>query len=81
MDRKPVQKHVEFYSKNKFEKLVHSVGFIIRIYQDARSSDCQILRAQLLIITLKLYCFGYFNLTNLNLEFTDPKIIKLFVNA
>jgi len=23
-------KHVEFYSKNKFEKLVHIVGFIIR---------------------------------------------------
>jgi len=23
-------KHVEFYSKNKFEKLVHLVGFIIR---------------------------------------------------
>jgi len=25
-------KHVEFYSKNKFEKLVHLVGFIIIIY-------------------------------------------------
>ena len=25
-------KHVEFYSKNKFEKLVHQVGFIIRKY-------------------------------------------------
>ena len=24
-------KHEEFYSKNKFEKLVHLVGFIIRI--------------------------------------------------
>ena len=23
-------KHVKFYSKNKFEKLVHLVGFIIR---------------------------------------------------
>jgi len=23
-------KHVEFYSKNKFEKLVHLVGFIVR---------------------------------------------------
>ena len=32
-------KHVEFYSKNKFEKLVHLVGFIIRIYQDARSPE------------------------------------------
>jgi hypothetical protein len=34
-------KHVEFYSKNKFEKLVHLVGFIIRIYHDARSSEFQ----------------------------------------
>jgi len=25
-------KHVEFYSKNKFEKLVHQVGFIVREY-------------------------------------------------
>jgi thiaminase len=37
-------KHLEFYSKNKFEKLVHPVGFIIRIYHEARSSECQILQ-------------------------------------
>jgi len=35
-------KHVEFYSKNKFEKPVHLVGFIIRIYHDARSPERQI---------------------------------------
>jgi len=35
-------KHVEVYSKNKFEKLVHLVGFIIRIYHDARSPERQI---------------------------------------
>ena len=35
-------KHVEFYSKNKFEKLVHLVGFIIRIYYDAPSPERQI---------------------------------------
>jgi len=35
-------KHVEFYSKNIFEKLVHLVGFIIRIYHDARSPERQI---------------------------------------
>jgi len=35
-------KHVEFYSKNKFEKLVHLVGFIIRIYHDARSYEHRI---------------------------------------
>jgi len=34
-------KHVEFYSKNKFEKLVHLVGFIIRIFHDARSPERQ----------------------------------------
>ena len=30
-------KHVEFYSKNKFEELLHLVGFIIGIYDAARS--------------------------------------------
>jgi len=35
-------KHVEVYSKNKFEKLVLIVGFIIRIYNDARSPGLQI---------------------------------------
>ena len=34
-------KHVEFHSKNKSEKLVHLVGFIKRIYHNARSSECQ----------------------------------------
>ena len=29
--RRNCPKHVEFYSKNKFEKVVHLVGFIIRI--------------------------------------------------
>jgi len=35
-------KHVEDYSKNKFDKLMHLVGFIVRIYHDARSPECQI---------------------------------------
>jgi len=34
-------KHVEFYSKNKFEKLVYLVGFIITIYHDALSPERQ----------------------------------------
>jgi len=34
-------KHVEFYSKNKFEKLVYLVGFITKIYHDARSTERQ----------------------------------------
>jgi len=28
-------KHIVFYSKNSFEKLVHLVGFIVRIFHDA----------------------------------------------
>ena len=35
-------KHAEFYSKSKFDKLVHLVGFIIIIYQAARSPESQI---------------------------------------
>jgi len=35
-------KHVEFYSQNTFEKLVHLFGFIIRIYHDARAPERQI---------------------------------------
>jgi len=36
-------KHIEFYfQKNKFEKLVHLVGFITRIYHDARSHEREI---------------------------------------
>ena len=34
--------HVEFYSINKFEKLMHLDGFIIRTYHDARRSERQI---------------------------------------
>ena len=40
--QKTCPKHVEFYHKNKFEKLVHFFGFIIRTYHDARSSECHI---------------------------------------
>ena len=39
--QKTCPKHAESYSKNKFEKFVHLVCFIIRIYHDARSSECQ----------------------------------------
>jgi len=42
MDRVTVRKHIEFYSKNKFENLVHLVGFIIRIYHDARPPERQV---------------------------------------
>jgi len=35
------RKDVEFYSKNKFEKLVHVVGFVVITYHDAPSPECQ----------------------------------------
>jgi hypothetical protein len=34
-------KHVEYYSKNKFDKLVYLGGFIIRIYHDTRPHERQ----------------------------------------
>ena len=37
----PKPKHVEPYSKNKFEILVHLIGSIRRIYHNARSSERQ----------------------------------------
>ena len=39
MDRENCPKHVEFYFKNKFEKILPLVGFITRIYHDARSPE------------------------------------------
>ena len=40
--RRNCLKHVQFYSKNKFEKLVHLVGFIIWICHDTWSPERQI---------------------------------------
>ena len=37
-------KHEEFYSRIKFEKLVHLVGFIKRIYHDAQAPERQIMK-------------------------------------
>jgi len=34
-----IRTELQFYSKNKFEKLMHLVGFIIRIYRDAQSPE------------------------------------------
>ena len=49
-------KHAEFYSKNKFEKLVHLVGFIIRIYHDARSPESEIISLLYRIHTTSSLC-------------------------
>jgi len=46
------RKHVDFNSKNKFEKLVHLVGFTIRIYHDASSPEHQ--------IWMRFFCFVKF---------------------
>ena len=40
--QRPCPKHAEFHSKNKVEKLVHLIGFVIRMYHGAQSSECQI---------------------------------------
>jgi len=53
------QKHVEFYSKNKFEKLLHLIGFIIRIYHDSRSPERQI--RMLMLLEILIVYFQYIN--------------------
>jgi len=60
--QKTCPKHVEFYSKNKFEKLVH-LGFIIRIYHDARSSErhiffCSLYPSNVFLLVIILLFFG-----------------------
>jgi len=48
-------KHVEFYPKNKFEKLVHILGFITRIYHDAQSSvNVKIMHTYQIKLTVKM---------------------------
>jgi len=51
-------KPVEFYSKNKFEKLVQLVGSFIRIYHDTRSPERQNLAN--LVNVLDQDCFKTF---------------------
>jgi len=46
--QKTCPKHVQFYFKNKFQKLADLFGFIIRIYHDARSHECKIIILPLL---------------------------------
>jgi hypothetical protein len=58
-------KNLEFSSKNKFEKLVHIVGFIIRIYHDAQSSECQINWNKLLFFTTRYVFLPHSAITKL----------------
>jgi len=50
--------HVEFYSKNKFEKLVHLLDIIIRIYHVARPPERQILPNILIIKSNEMRYFS-----------------------
>ena len=61
-------KHVEFYSKNKFEKSVHPVSFIIRIYHDAGSPERQI----------RLFYCSYFN-TQMSLGFVTVIYTYIYI--
>ena len=44
-------KYIEFFIKNKFEKQCISLAFVIRIYHDARSYECQVLYLFICLIT------------------------------
>jgi len=64
-------KHVEFYSKNKFEKLVHLVGFNIRIYHDARAPEPQML---VIIISSSSSILSLLSLTSLSSSSRDESV-------
>jgi len=66
-------KHVEFCSKKKFENLVHLVGFIIRIYHDARSPEHQKKNSWYSasqVIQLKIHILGNSCYSNHNVQNT-----------
>ena len=69
-------KHVEFYSKNKFVKLVLLVGFIVRIYHDARSSERQKFR----LFCHKFCCIIHTFVSLLRVKMSAGKL-KLFAAA
>jgi len=82
-------KHVEFYSKNKFEKLVHIVGFITRIYHDVLSPECQILNGCFNILSSSLFLFDtscqtmkpFTIWSSFQITFQRPKIIQIHKHA
>ena len=54
-------KHVEFYSKNKFEKLTHLVGFIIRIYYKNIVLTRKHFGVILIVIYSTYFCICWYN--------------------
>jgi hypothetical protein len=52
---------MEFYSINKFDKLVHLVGFVIKIYHVSRSPESQTVKQE-----LPLGCWSYLAGVNRN---------------
>ena len=78
--------HVELYSKNEFEQLVHLVGFIIRIYHDARSAERRIVHLLVIVENNKIkyseelqFCILYFSPLKINFStfFLYAKDLKM----
>ena len=56
LEKRNCPKHVEFYSKNKFEELLHLVSFTIRIYHEARSPERLFLVFAFLVVYKSTWC-------------------------
>jgi hypothetical protein len=76
-------KHVEFYCKNKFEKLVHLIGFIIRIYHDSRSPDRHIYLIcwKLMTNVWKYMCNNFIVLYDFIWKWERPSVFFLVPSA
>jgi len=57
-------KYVEFYSKNKFGKLAHVFGFIIRIYHYARAPERQIMLLTFMSFSFYVVVERFLNFNN-----------------
>ena len=72
MGQRNCPKHVEFYSKNKFEELVHLVGFIIRMHL----ITFQFLKYWLAAHRLMMFNFKLLPQRGLSFHFMASKFVK-----
>jgi hypothetical protein len=63
--QKTCPKHIEFYSKNKFEKLVHPVGSIIRKYHCHHNKSFE--NSSITVIHSNSEVFKSFSILHLNI--------------
>jgi hypothetical protein len=70
-------KHVDFHFQNKFQNLVHLVGFIMRIFHDARSHERKIM---VTVLYLFLSHIPKINLNETDYTSANMKWLRVLLN-